>query len=156
MKEIFLNPAKTCAFTGHRVLYDNYSEKLTVKEIKNAVKDGFDTFLVGMALGFDTECFKLLLKFREKKDIKIVACVPCVTQPERFNKEQKKTYFDLLSKADDVKIISEKYTPACMRKRNEFMVDNSSRLIAYLKRDYGGTKKTVDYAVKRGVKVVYV
>lgn len=156
MKEILLNPARTCAFTGHRVLYDDFSETLVKKEILSAINDGYDAFLVGMALGFDTECCKLLLSLREQYDIKIVACVPCASQPERFNKEQKKTYFDLLSKTDDVKIISEQYTPTCMRKRNEFMVDNSSRLIAYLKRDYGGTKNTVNYAIKRGIKIIYV
>ena len=49
-----------------------------------------------MALGFDTVCFQILEEIRKEKDIKIIACVPCSTQAEKFSLEQKKEYDRML------------------------------------------------------------
>ena len=48
------------------------------------------------------------------------------------------------------------YTEDCMKNRNEYMVDNSSFCIAYLKRASSGTKHTVNYAKKNSLCVVNV
>ena len=56
-------------------------------------------------------------------------------------------------KADEIIVLSEEYTPYCMLKRNRFIVDNSSVLLAYLKEEKGGTKYTVDYAEKKDLKL---
>ena len=154
--EILINTARTCAFTGHRTLYADYNADAVKKTVKNLLKEGYNTFLIGMAIGFDTECFKILLDLKKENDIKIIACVPCPDQPSRFNAAQKKTYYELLSLADGKIVVSEEYSPTCMKKRNEFMVDNSSALVAYLKRDYGGTSQTVRYAEKQGKKIIFV
>ena len=42
------------------------------------------------------------------------------------------------------------------QKRNEWMVDHSSRVIAFFNGEPGGTANTIDYARKRGVDVVIV
>lgn len=151
-----INPARTCAFTGHRTLYDDFNGETVKKEIEKLLNDGFNTFLVGMAIGFDTECFKILLNLKKENDIKIVACIPCENQAAKFNAAQKKEYFSLIALADEIVIVSKEYTPICMKKRNEFMVNNSSVLIAYLKRDYGGTRQTVKVAEKQGKKIIFV
>ena len=153
---VLINSAKTCAFTGHRTLYKNFDEKIVKKETEKLIKDGYDTFLIGMAIGFDTECFKILLEIKKEQDIKIVACVPCENQSARFNLSQKKEYEKLLSLADEKIVISKEYSKDCMKKRNEFMVNNSSALIAYLKRDYGGTSQTVKLAEKKNIKIIFV
>lgn len=155
-EEIFLNSAKSCAFTGHRTLYPDFDREKVSEVIDSLINNGFDTFLVGMAVGFDTECFKILLKKREEKYIKIVACIPCENQSERFNFNQKKEYSELIEKADVKVILQKEYSSVCMRKRNEFMVGNSSVLVAYLRRDYGGTSQTVKIAERQGKKIIYV
>ena len=66
----------------------NYLERL----INRAVEIGYDTFLVGMAVGFDTIVFNLLEKVRAKTGIKIIACVPCNNQDLKFKQAQKKEY----------------------------------------------------------------
>ena len=154
MSEFIINKARTIAVTGHRVLYKDFNKEKLKNLLQKSIKSGFDTFLVGMALGFDTVCFQILEEIRKEKDIKIIACVPCPTQSEKFSLEQKKEYDRLLSVADFVKIVSKEYSSRCMQKRNEFMVDNSSGLIAYLKRDYGGTANTVKYAIKNNVPII--
>lgn len=154
--EIIINPAKTCAFTGHRTVYQDFDVNKLKKAVEQVIEYGFDTFLVGMAVGADTEFFKLLLDYKKKHEIKIIACIPCKNQSAKFSEKQKKEYFYLLDKADGKIVLQEEYTPYCMKKRNEFMVKNSSVLIAYLRRDYGGTKQTVLLAQRYLKKIIFV
>jgi uncharacterized phage-like protein YoqJ len=62
----------------------------------------------------------------------------------------------MLSVADQKIVISEEYTAWCMQKRNQFMVDNSSVLISYLRENKGGTLNTVNYAKKKNIKIIEV
>lgn len=149
-----INKARTCAVTGHRVLLKSFDYKLLEEKINNQIEEGYDTFLIGMAIGFDTECFKKLLEIKKSKNIKIIACIPCINQSKKFNKKQKEEYDNLLLEADEIIVLSEEYTTQCMKKRNVFMVDNSSCLLAYMYKNYGGTASTVKYALKNNVKVV--
>ena len=146
----------TCSFSGHRILPIKFNREELRKAVYNAINDGFYRFLIGMAIGFDTVCFEELIKIREEKNIKIIACVPCKDQAEYYNRSQKRVYQSLLKKADEVIILAEKYYEGCMQKRNEFMVDNSSRLICYLKTGYGGTYSTVKYAAENNTEIVYL
>ena len=156
MKEIIYNKARTACVTGHRLLDENFN-KNRLKEVFNSlISIGYDTFIVGMALGFDTLCFNLLEEIRKEKEIKIISAVPCKTQDYKYTFEQKKEYDRMISVADEVVLVSEVYNSRCMQKRNEYMVDNSSVIIAYLRRNYGGTYNTVKYAEKKGVSIISV
>ena len=156
MSEVFINKAKTLAFTGHRILSAEFNKEKLEIILEKFIEKDFDTFLIGMALGFDTVCFQTLEKLKEKyPTIKIIACVPCLTQAYKFNRLQKEEYDRMLSVADEKIILSTEYTPTCMMKRNKFMVDNASVLLAYLERDYGGTANTVRYAKKMDVPIFY-
>jgi len=147
---------KTIAVTGHRVMEKNFDIKGLEKLFLALIEKNFDTFLIGMAIGFDTVCFQTLEKIRKSKDIKIVACVPCKGQDLKFNFEQKKEYKRMLSVADDIVLVSEEYDDKCMQRRNEFMVNNASGLVAYVRREYGGSVNTVRYAIKNNVSVLKV
>lgn len=146
----------TIAVTGHRVMERGFDKKRLEKLFNDIIEKNFNTFLIGMALGFDTLCFQILEKIRKEKDIKIVACVPCKSQSIKFSVSQKKEYERMLSVADKVILVSEEYDQKCMQRRNEFMVDNASGVVAYLRREYGGTANTVRYAIKKGVPVIKV
>lgn len=156
MSQPFINKTRACAVTGHRVLYPEFNQKELENLFIKIIEKHFDTFLIGMAVGFDTVCFKTLQKLREKYDIKLIACVPCRHQDLKFSLEQKQEYRKMLLAADETIILSEEYTPSCMQKRNQFMVDNASVLIAYLRRNYGGTYKTCLYAKKVSVPIINV
>lgn len=145
----------TCCFTGHRVIKKDFDIENLEKVIKKVIKNGYKTFLVGMALGFDTLVFQTLLNFKQY-NIDIIACVPCKDQNKYFNKNQKTTYNKLIEKADKVVYVSDEYFDGCMQKRNRYMVDNSSILIAYLYSNMGGTKYTVNYAEKQGKNIIYI
>ena len=154
MSEIFINNARSCAITGHRVLPKNFNFNKLKSVFNKLIDDGFNTFLIGMALGFDTACFNVLEQIKTKKDIKLIACIPCKNQADKFNKAQREEYFRMLSVADEKIYIREEYDNKCMQERNEYMVDNCSVLVAYLTRERGGTVNTVKYARKKGVTVL--
>ncbi len=156
MSEIFINKYKACAVTGHRIIEND----LDVKKLKNLfyklIEKNFDTFLIGMALGFDTLCFEILSEIKKEYPIKLIACIPCETQAYNFSKAQKEKYDKMIADADEKILISKEYTPYCMQKRNRFMVDNASAVVAYLRREKSGTSATVNYALRQNVSVIKI
>ena len=146
----------TMAVTGHRKIKDEVSIEALTSIFEGAIYSGYDTFLIGMAVGFDTLCFKVLTEIRKKKNIRIIACIPCEKQDLKFSEKQKKEYAKMLELADEKIVLSKEYTPYCMMNRNRFMVDNCSLLLAYIRENKGGTKSTVDYAERKGILVRYI
>ena len=49
--------------------------------------------------------------------------------------------------------MQEAYTPGCMMRRNRYMVDASRILIAAFDGTAGGTRYTVEYALRRGIEI---
>ena len=65
--------SKTLAVTGHRSLPSDLNIERLEKGFYYFIDEkGYDTFLVGMAVGFDSLCFKILEKIRKKRKIKII------------------------------------------------------------------------------------
>ena len=153
---MIIDRARTCAFTGHRNLRKDFNRAELERVIKGLIKGGFTTFLVGMAVGFDTECFKMLESLRETENIRIIACIPCKTQDYKFSEKQKEEYKKMLNSADEKIYVSEEYSKNCMFKRNMFMVDSASVLVAYLNTDRGGTFQTVNYAKRKNVNIIMI
>lgn len=145
----------TCCFSGHRILKKDFNVLKLVEIVDKLIINGYRTFLVGMAWGFDLKVFEILLT-KKNKNIDIIACVPCKEQNAYFKKEEKEKYNEFLKKADKIVYVSNEYYDGCMQKRNRYMVDNSSILVAYLYSNMGGTKNTVSYAEKKGINIIYV
>lgn len=156
MIKLNINREKTVCVSGHRFIGKDLNKEYLIKLFENLIDYGVDTFLIGMAIGFDTLCFQILEEFRKQKNIKIIACIPCQTQAYKFTLEQKKEYDRMVSVADEKIILSDIYTPYCMQNRNKFMVDNSSCVISYLNKEKGGTYNTVKYANRQKVPVINV
>lgn len=144
--DFFAIQPTSCVFTGHRDLGADFSKRVLKKKIKYFLDKGVRTFYNGFALGFDTEALKVLYPFKKKyPDIKIVACIPCLEQDKMFNEKQKKEYRELLEKADEKVLVSKVYSRDCMLKRNRYMAELADCMIAYCKREKGGTAYTVNY-----------
>ena len=147
----------TACFTGHRIVKRDFNYKRIDEAIEDLYESGYRIFLNGMALGFDTLCFKRLMVLRKVySDIKIIACVPCNDQAELFSERDKKIYADMLEKADDKIVISESYTETCMKERDRFMVDNSSVCVSYVYKSLGGAYYTTKYAVENNKEIIYL
>lgn len=141
---------KTCAFTGHRELGYDFSAKAFEKEIAELIERGAEIFYNGMARGFDLFAAETVVKLKKKyPQIKLVACVPCLEQEKGFSERDKTRYKKILSKADKKVVLSEYYYSGCMLARNRYMADRADVLVAYCKKQTGGTAYTVEYFRKK-------
>ncbi len=150
---------KVACFSGHRKLPEDCTELRTnlEKAIISLIERGVVFFGSGAALGFDQEAATAVLKL--KKDyphIRLVMVLPCPPEQQslKWNEQQRKRYYDLLERADKVRILSPQYTKSCMLDRNRHMVDCSAYLICYLREQHGGTFYTVSYAEQQGLEIL--
>ncbi|MBQ9782178.1 MAG: DUF1273 family protein [Clostridia bacterium] len=146
---------KTCCFTGHRVLKKDINVDNVDKIIQNLINKGINTFLVGMALGFDLLCFERLL-LKKDQYIRIIACIPCRGQEQKYPLTEKERYNKYIEQADEKIYLFDEYENGCMFVRNRFMVDNSAVLVAYIYKKLGGAYYTVNYAEKRRKEIIYI
>ena len=124
--------------------------------IRQAIADGYVTFISGMAWGVDIWAAEIILKLKyEGYPIHLVAAVPYDGFEKSWDDAWKKRYHAVLAQADIVKVICPHYHRGCFQVRNEWMVDRSARLIAAYTGEPGGTKNTVDYAARKGVETIF-
>lgn len=150
-----------CCFTGHRPNKLDYSENeikpLLETAIDNAILDGYVTFITGMAEGVDIWAAEIVLeKKKENKDLHLICAVPHPGFEKRRSQYEKERYEYIIKNADYVTTISDNYYRACYQKRNIWMVDHSSLVIAVFNGIASGTKNTVDYALPKNLKVINV
>ena len=158
----------TCTFTGHRAekLPWGYNEndprcrrlKRTLYDTLEAVyESGFHRFICGMAEGCDLYFCEAVLALREDyPDITLEAAVPFAGQAEHWGAAQRQRYEALLARCDTVTVLQEHSSPGCMMKRNRYMVDRSSLLLACFDGRPGGTMSTIVYAERQGLKTVII
>ena len=146
-----------CAFTGHRKVKEDLNIDVLTKVIKSTIERGVTTFYNGMARGFDLIAAQCVLNLKKQyPHIKLIGCVPCPNQERYFSEEDKITYYRVIQSCDEVKLISKSFYKACMLKRNRYMVDNSSYLIAYYRGEEGGTEYTLEYAEDKEIEIYMI
>ena len=157
---------KSCCFTGHRPqkLPWQYNERdsrcIEFKEKLFAVicavyDSGISHFICGMALGCDMYCAEAVIALKTRhSDITLEAAVPYSGQAENWSEANRRRYNAILSNCDKVTVISEEYSPACMMRRNRYMVNSSNVLIACYNGSSGGTWNTIKYAMERDIEVI--
>lgn len=146
-----------CCFTGHRPQKLNMPERTVVKaleaEIKQAIEDGYTTFISGMAQGVDIWAAEIVLHLRKKYNLKLICACPFEGFERSWSADWQKRYRKILENADLVKYICDHYSTPCFQIRNEWMVNHSARVIAAWNGEPSGTKNTVMYANRVGVEV---
>ena len=156
----------SCCFTGHRPTKlpwgfdetDPRCEELK-KRIRDAVEaaceEGYTHFLCGMAMGCDLYYAETVLALKERfPAITLEAAIPCLTQTDGWPEEQKQRYRRILAACDYETVVQETYSRDCMQRRNRYMVDHASLLIAVHDGLPGGTRSTVLYAMRQKIMVV--
>lgn len=150
-----------CCFTGHRPeklsLSESEVKPLLEKAIDNAIADGYVTFITGMAKGTDIWAAEIVLEKKKQNDtLHLICAVPHPDFEKRRGFFEEQRYDRIIKNADYVTTISDHYYKACYQKRNEWMVDRSSLVIAVWNGQPSGTKNTIDYANRKGIRVVNV
>ncbi|MBR0162656.1 MAG: DUF1273 family protein [Oscillospiraceae bacterium] len=158
--------AHSCCFTGHRPIrlpwISNEADRrcAALKEkISDCLHDlyarGYRHFICGMAIGCDMYFAESVLALKEVfPDITLEAAIPCDSQSDRWTVSQQERYAALIRACDTVTYVSHQYTPNCMMRRNEYMVDHSSVLVACFNGYPGGTMKTILYAQRKGIQTI--
>ena len=154
-------PPKKCAFTGHRnAHYYNDGTEPLIYTLKRAIKqlldEGCEEFYCGMAQGFDLMAAQCLLEFKNDYNFRLIAVKPCADQTATFTSKNRRLHDEILKDCHDVIVLSDAYFKGCMQMRDRYLVDNCDALICFLRKSYGGTYYTVNYARKKGLKIIEV
>ncbi len=174
--------SRTVCFTGHREKsiadYRNNPQlrHLTVASVRlmlcryigMAIESGYTTFISGLAEGTDLWAADYVLCHKRRNpDIRLIGVMPYLRHSKYFRPSYKETLKNIELRADlllstemnpDMVYGSgtgENRSPDLYRRRNCFMCDNSSAVIAFLdSANYrSGTMQTVNYAKKQGLPV---
>ena len=148
---------KTCCFTGHRHIDRNHIYQLPSvleQEILRLMDNGVRIFRDGGAIGFDSLAALKVIAMRQRyPEMELELWLPCRNQDAKWSPDQRENYAYILSQANRIHYISERYTRYCMLERDRRMVDGSDVCIAYCLRTHGGTGYTCQYALKQGVEL---
>lgn len=156
----------SCCFSGHRPDKLPWGEdendlrcrhlKLQIRAaLEAAYEKGKRHFICGMALGADFYFCEAVLDLREKySGITLEAAIPCEEQADHWKEQARNRYFTLVGDCDFETMVQHHYDKSCMLRRNRYMVDRSSMLIAAYSGVLGGTMYTLSYAMKKGLEIV--
>lgn len=156
---------QACCFTGHRPdklpwgTDESDPRCLLAKEglrqaLNRAYEEGYRHFISGMARGGDLYFAEAVLELREKyQDVRLECARPCETQSSHWPREEQLRYDRILDRCDYETMVQHTYDRGCMMRRNRYMVDHASRIIAlYDGIPKGGTAQTLAYALRKGLK----
>ena len=156
-----------CCFTGHRPgkLPWRYNEEdlrcVSLKAriadaVEAAYQEGFRHFLCGMAQGADLYFCQAVLHLKaQHPGVTLEAAIPYEGQADHWPPADRLRRQRLLNQCDLETVVQHHYTKGCMLRRNRYMVDRSSLLIAvYDGTPKGGTMNTLAYALRQGVETI--
>ena len=134
----------TVAFTGHRTYCGEANLDLR-QTILRLCEEGFTRFLCGMAWGFDLAAGEAVAEAKKHcSEIELVAVVPYDGFEGLFRGDDAEQYGQVMAAAEEVVVVSEQGGDAAFRRRNDYLVDNASIVVAWFDGvPRGGTAYTV-------------
>lgn len=115
--------------------------------VDTAYQEGYRHFLCGMAQGCDLYFCECVLALRARHpDVTVEAAIPCPTQAAEWPEAEQVRYRTLVRACDYETMVSDHYTRDCMQRRNRYLVDHASLLIAVCDGTAGG------HPVHRGIR----
>ncbi|NCB62750.1 MAG: DUF1273 family protein [Clostridia bacterium] len=163
-----MNREVSCCFTGHRPDKLPWGEDETDphcldlkerirQELDQAYEKGFRHFICGMARGADLYFGEAVLDLKTRRSgVTLEAAIPCEEQAAHWPERERNRYFRLIASCDYETMVQHRYSAGCMQRRNRYMVDQSSLLIAAYDGMLGGTMYTLTYAMRNKVEVVII
>lgn len=159
---------KTVCFSGHRPeklpnggdensIAISQLKSLLYKEIYDSITAGYTEFITGLARGIDNWAAEMIIDFKNKNsDIRLICVKPYTGYGDNWRGYDKWALSHIIEKADEVVTICPGFEKSCMKQRNEYMVDHSSKLIAVVSNYRSGTGQTIRYAQKKGIDVMTI
>ena len=158
----------SCSFTGHRAaklpwgFHEDDPRCIKLKQqIYDAIEAVYDSgirhYICGMANGCDMYFGEAVLTLKQhKKDVTLEAAIPFSGQADHWKEPEKTRWHNIYAQSDFITVVSKTYTKDCMNKRNHYMVDHSSVLIAAYNGSKGGTQNTMLYAIRNKCEVIQI
>ena len=143
------------SFTGHRS-YAGEADTALHKTLEQLYDEGFTRFLCGMAWGFDLAAGEAVLELRARhSEVELVAVVPYAEFSKLFRGDNLERYNRVAECADEMVVVSDNGGDAAFRRRNDYLVDNASIVVAWFDgAPRGGTAYTVRRARRSHLPVV--
>lgn len=161
-----MTPDITCCFTGHRpsrLPWGNNEDDPRCLRLKDylcstifqAYEQGYRHFICGMAQGADLYFCEAVLALRSlHPEITLEAAIPFLGQADHWPLSDRQRWNALLLQCNFETVVQHHYSKGCMNRRNRYMVDHSSLLIAvYDGVPHGGTRNTLYYALRKDLQV---
>ena len=156
---------RTCCFTGHRskdLPFGGERHSLGMRNlvstiylaISETVREGYDTFISGMADGIDLICADIVCQMIDKgSELNLICAVPYAGQINELRSPRSVCLYKALTSRFPTVVLSRHYHPDCYKERNAFMVEHSSKLIGVYKHKTrgSGTMQTINLARKAGL-----
>lgn len=138
----------TVTFCGHSEIY--YSEDIEQKLfdiVEKLIRDGANEFLLGGYGNFDNLAAKTLKKFKKKyPQINSILVIPYLDRKYDLELYDNSVYPPL----EGVPL------RFAISKRNEWMIQNSEIVVAYVKYSWGGAAKTLSYAEQKKKHIIKI
>ena len=139
-------------FAGHRIIYgcrslEDELEKIVKRILKN--KD-YVEFYLGRNGDFDILVASAVKRAQKAFDNKssLILVQPYTTKDDEYYAN----FYDEIIYPLDRKT----YHKAAITKRNEWMVDQSDMIIAFVTNDFGGAAATLRYAESKGIEIMNI
>lgn len=153
-------------FTGHRPEKLPQGAVLTALTrtlcyyIDHAIQLGFTYFYTGLADGIDYMAAAYLFRLREQNpSLKVIGVQPCSDYPALYRDMGYDTEHleCMLRHADSVHVMPYKRYEKCIfQKRNCYMVEHASGIIAVCSDRHSGSMQTLRYAQKQGLACCHI
>ena len=146
---------KSCCITGHRQTGISHTAVCSaIRELTlAAIADGANHFYMGCSWGVD------LIAGQVWSDMLLdwTAVKPCADHGVSVWSEVMMEYRDrIISNAQEIETLRERYEPGCLNDRNKWMVDHSEIVMGIFDgRRRGGTKHCLSYARRQGKRVIW-
>ncbi len=139
---------KTVTFCGHSILTRDEATKLRKilpAVIESLINDGADTFLLGGYGEFDLLCAQSVKELKKNHSyIKSILVIPYIGKD--FNRK----LYDF-SEYPPIENVPKRFA---ILKRNQYMIDCSDAVIAYISHSFGGAYNSYKYARRKNKHVV--
>ena len=155
-----------CAFTGHRperLPWGGDETDARCAALRHRMEQvvtelhaqGFETFLCGMARGCDTLFAESVLAVQRRcPELRLVAMIPCPSQPDAWSEDDRARYSRLLAACSEIRVLEPSYSDGCMLRRNRAMADAAALLVTVYDGGPGGTAATIRYARQKGKQIL--